>query len=305
MRNIKLIGLSIMILLIGITSLFAGDGTIDIATLPYTISTPGSYVVVKNLSLSAQNTNGITINASNVTIDLAGHTITGPGKTAGASGYGIYASGKTNIKIFNGKITQWKSSGIGLVTQSDNSSIDSVICIDNGGAGISVTANAIITNNQCISNGGYGIYINSYSYIKGNIVYNNDSIGIYVQGVSCVITENVCSYNKNDGINLTNASIVDKNVLIQNSGAGINAYRENTISNNQCNLNNYGIRLYGTGDRQNVVMNNSLVNNTTAGLFVESSKNYIASNRASGNGTEYQVAGGNTAGTGDLANISF
>jgi len=33
--------------------------------------------------------------------------------------------------------------------------------------------------------------------------------------------------------------------------------------------------------------------------------NYIASNRASGNSTNYDIVGGNTVGAGDLANVAF
>ncbi len=44
-----------------------------ISSLPYTISAPGIYLLRNNLA--AKGTDGIDVNASNVTIDLAGYTV--------------------------------------------------------------------------------------------------------------------------------------------------------------------------------------------------------------------------------------
>ena len=68
---------------------WAGDGQIDIAEIPYTISSSGSYIVVHDLATTQTDTNGITIEADNVTLDLNGHALIGPGKAAGTSGDGI------------------------------------------------------------------------------------------------------------------------------------------------------------------------------------------------------------------------
>src|SRR5262245_28247040 len=47
-----------------------------ISSLPYTINTPGSYYLTKDLTgLAAQN--GIMINSSNVTLDLRGFSLVG------------------------------------------------------------------------------------------------------------------------------------------------------------------------------------------------------------------------------------
>src|SRR5438270_7273607 len=50
----------------------------------------GSYYLTGNLTISSTSTNGVTVSASNVTIDLNGFTLTGPSSGTGA---GIYLTG--------------------------------------------------------------------------------------------------------------------------------------------------------------------------------------------------------------------
>ena len=69
----------------------------------------GSYYLTGNVNIST-GANGITISGSNVTIDLNGFTLTGPGSGFGS---GIYLnSGVSNVSIFNGTIRNWGSHGI-------------------------------------------------------------------------------------------------------------------------------------------------------------------------------------------------
>jgi hypothetical protein len=55
-----------------------------ISSLPYTISAAGSYYLTGNLTADA---NGILVDANNVTIDLAGFSLIGPGS---GTSYGVY-----------------------------------------------------------------------------------------------------------------------------------------------------------------------------------------------------------------------
>jgi hypothetical protein len=72
-----------------------------ISSLPFVISTPGSYYLTKSLNLSTGN--AITINVSQVTLDLNGFTVSST--AASASGTAIFlTSGLTDITIFNGHI---------------------------------------------------------------------------------------------------------------------------------------------------------------------------------------------------------
>src|SRR5678816_1582998 len=70
-----------------------------ISALPFTISTSGSYYLTASLTAAA-NVNGITINASNVTLDLRGFEVTG---TPGTAIFGIRVSvGRSNVVIRDG-----------------------------------------------------------------------------------------------------------------------------------------------------------------------------------------------------------
>ena len=83
---------------------------IPISSLPYTITEEGSYYLTGNLSLATPDTHGIAINASNVTIDLCGFTLRGPGKDVGFSGSGIYC--RRSLHEHRG--SEWDSHRVGV-----------------------------------------------------------------------------------------------------------------------------------------------------------------------------------------------
>ena len=80
-----------------------------IASLPYTISTPGMYYLGSNLIAAG---NGITVDADDVTLDLMGFCLTGPGRDASPF-KGIYiADNHGNAEIRNGSLNGFYT-GIG------------------------------------------------------------------------------------------------------------------------------------------------------------------------------------------------
>jgi hypothetical protein len=96
---------------------------------PVTITQPGSYHLDGNLTLPDVYTNGINIQADNVTIDLNGFSIIGPNVcvvrvTFGVSaiscspggnngtGIGIYSANNNHITIHNGKIQGTGAEGV-------------------------------------------------------------------------------------------------------------------------------------------------------------------------------------------------
>ena len=72
-----------------------------ITTLPFTITQPGAYVLGKNLTY-AGTSNAITVDASNVLIDLKGFSIPFSG-TTGMSGI-VVSSSSSNVTIQNGAV---------------------------------------------------------------------------------------------------------------------------------------------------------------------------------------------------------
>lgn len=74
-----------------------------ITSAPYTINAAGYYRLGNNLSYAATSGSIITINASNVTLDLNGFYIAGP-NNPGQTVNGISASNRSNLNIVNGTV---------------------------------------------------------------------------------------------------------------------------------------------------------------------------------------------------------
>jgi hypothetical protein len=76
-------------------------GQTTINSVPYTISSPGTYVLTSNLTCPG-GYDAITVNVSNVTIDLNGYYLYCPTPTA--TGTGIFVNDRANVRIKNGEI---------------------------------------------------------------------------------------------------------------------------------------------------------------------------------------------------------
>jgi hypothetical protein len=172
----------------------------------YTIASPGEYCLTANVVATS---NGITINADNVTLDCGGYTIDGSAQAASTTGRGVMAINRNGITIQNCTIKGFME-GIrlvgmdgtirgnmliaplsrGIIVNGDGNVIDANRVTDAGGAsnyslgayGIYTTGSAIIRGNTVsgvvptLGSGksGYGIYMsgNSAGVIQGNIVRN-------------------------------------------------------------------------------------------------------------------------------------
>lgn len=190
MRNTKLVLLAALICVPAITR-----AVTVITSLPYSITKPGSYVLESNLT--AAGTDGIDIkNASNVSINLNGYTLTGD-----TSGIGINAQGEiNNIIVQNGAITGF-GSGVNFDVNSSNASqrvvlknlrlldipetgislaasdclVENCSIIGTGGdttVGIAVAGGAALIKNNRISGCGVGIASAGRNALIGNYVAN-------------------------------------------------------------------------------------------------------------------------------------
>jgi hypothetical protein len=70
---------------------------------PTVINQPGSYIVFKNITLHTPGT-AIRIVASNVSLDLNGHTLAGPG---GKQGTGVSIVGVGGVRVHNGIVSRF------------------------------------------------------------------------------------------------------------------------------------------------------------------------------------------------------
>src|SRR5579885_2329308 len=119
-----------------------------------TISVPGNYTVGKNLT--SAGTDCITIAASEVALDLKGHTLKGNGSAAGITDGGVSFR---DIIITNGTITGFNV-GISL-GDSQYGTLAKLNVSNNTGDGIEVntthSSSSTFTNVKANNNGGNGI----------------------------------------------------------------------------------------------------------------------------------------------------
>ncbi|HEX5223318.1 MAG TPA: right-handed parallel beta-helix repeat-containing protein [Verrucomicrobiae bacterium] len=166
-----------------------------ISSLPFTISTPGSYYLTGSL----ESTNsGITVSANNVTIDLMGFTIGGAQDT---NHPGIHVAGATNVMrnviIRNGMITRF---GIGiLIENTQGGRVHDVAIHQNTAEGIWLRSNdpgvcSDVTIEHCsvTENASYGIFARSETVsrnCRGHTIRNNQISGNYARGVVLIRSE--------------------------------------------------------------------------------------------------------------------
>ena len=191
-----------------------------IESLPFVISSPGSYYVTKNLQNATVNQTAISIDSSNVTLDLNGFTLSSiPGVIYGA----IYvAPGRTNIEIKNGNIVgninlAGFTNGISCAYGPRNLKIDR---INVSGCGIGIIAShAILTDCSAHANGNIGLSADN-GLIVNSTAYGNGGIGLvanYGSILNCVATS-----NGSHGIYSDNG-IIAHSTANENGGTGISA----------------------------------------------------------------------------------
>ena len=275
----------------------------------FVIGASGSYYLTGDRIASA---NGIEVNADNVTINLMGYSVTGPGS---GTNYGIYMNGRTNVEIRNGTVRDFGRDGIYENSSSGKEHrIIGVRAVSNGITGIYLKGNGhLVKNCTAADNAYHGIFAtNNGSTITGNTAYNNQINGIYADDGSTV-TGNTAYDNQGYGIAVGYGCTVTGNTAYNNRGTGIIANSGSTVtgntarSNNQHNFTNsagiwvgsdclvkgntlddnlqYNIYVYWS---DNAIEENLVTDcNPGTGIYFREVGNFYANNRASGNGTDY------------------
>lgn len=197
----------------------------------------------KTCTLTGDLTESIWIRNSFVTLDCAGHSITGPGDT------GIFTLWSNNVTIQNCTVSKF-TYGI-LLTASDGN----------------VLVNNTLNNNRIgIQFGVYPYGPSSNNLLLGNIASYNTFIGILFNEDSHrnTLINNIANNNFAAGIYHTFSS---NNTIIENRasyngyyGIGVSDSSHNTLINNTANYNAVGIAVYGW--IYGPIVNNILINNT-------------------------------------------
>jgi hypothetical protein len=159
------------------TGCFAGDAPEP----PVTITQAGSYILTSNLRVLDPNLIAIEIAANDVTLNLNGHTISGPASSG--TGRGIYALNHYNITVRNGRVWGFAWGGVVLRSEIGDPSqygaghrIEAMHVANNGSGGIEIWG-GLVTDSSANGNLGEGIR-SWYSTVSRSTANKNTSVGI-------------------------------------------------------------------------------------------------------------------------------
>ncbi len=274
------------------TGCFAGDA----AGYPVTISAPGSYRLTSNLAI-ATDVNGVEISSSNVTLDLGGFEVAGPGACTGTgatlscgsvgSGVGIVGFEVLSaVTIRNGVVRNMRLDGVGVGgTGSLGVRIEGITARHNARLGISGQDGVLARNCMAIENGGNGFDLDAGSIVESSVAIGNFGHGVEIDDVGGVISGTTSRANAGRGINVTGAgSKVTGNTVVGNSNEGIFATLGAVITHNAIRMN--GLNGITTGAA--VVTDNTTTENNGYGIECTGpcriERNVVSANQGSGIG---------------------
>jgi hypothetical protein len=204
----------------------------------YTISQSGSYYLTGNRNCGFT---GIAVDADDVTIDLMGYALIGPGSGQGG---GIEIDTRNNVEIRNGTI---RGFGKGIEAHGGYHKVENVRIVSNLSFGIllygdnNLIKDCLVTQNGHGAASAKGISTRDGSTVTGNIVYDNgNSTAGSVYGIDagngCTLTGNTVKNNgdTSGGINIYGISVGQDCTI---SG--------NTVSNNGTSITNSNYNIYG------------------------------------------------------------
>jgi parallel beta-helix repeat protein len=307
---------------------------VAISALPFVVSSPGSYYLTGNLT-GVGGQNGITIAASDVTLDLNGFQLAG---VAGSLSGIAVLEGQINIAIRNGTIRGWggagldgslthncqlhllqaygnggdglyvnqgstvvaclaRANGLNGVIAGNGSTVRDCAARDNGGDGIQTGGGSALVSCAGRGNGDDGIQAGSGSAVMACTATSNDDDGINA-GIGSTVTGSAASENGEDGIQVGDGSTVRACTSSLNVGDGIQVTSGCHVVGNTCDSN--GAENGAAGVRATAARNRIDGNNVTGngvGIAVETEGNLIVRNSARENGVSYEIAEGNKVGT--------
>jgi len=324
-KQTKLVAMVLALVVLHLFSISAksqDEPRIPISSVPIKITSPGSYYLTGDLTLTVPDQNAIEVDVNNVTIDLMGFNLTGPGS---GSGRGIDLGMRSNVEIRNGTVYNFGGEGIYSSQFFDIETFDSffgdghrvidVRAVANHGGGIVLNGwNHLARGCLALKNRIYGIYMGGAAKAMCNIA-NYNWMGGLVVGPGSTVLENTVSGNGFDGIVIWCGCTAVNNTASFNVGCGIWMSAGCNVTGNTTAFNSRGIcaaaDYVGNLIRSNVANDNSecnicvegksnsieqnLVTGSKQGIFFgpDSERNLYANNRALGSNTESDY-GGNT-----------
>jgi hypothetical protein len=238
-------------------------------------------------NLSNCHGNGLIVGANNITINLAGHSITG---TNAPGSEGIADDGHGGAKIQNGTIQRFFLNGVGL-RGAPNSTVSNMTISGIGAGGTEPTASAgvLVKNSPYTSvvgnkvtnhvaafqSDGVDVLFSGHTTVQGNTLAANNWDGLVViQSPASRVIANTLESNGNQGMEL-------------NAGADRSVVSGNYAARNASN----GLVVGAVSGVQ--IQNNMLWGNPDNGLFMfDIHGSVISHNRAGGNGGGIDLEGG-------------
>lgn len=212
--------------------------------IPETLDWPCSVKLAGRLACIRTPLNGITVAANNVTINMDGHTLMGPGAF---SGHGIYQSSLySNLRVFNGKFTSWRE-GSGIYASGKANSFSDLQASQNN-TGIYTDYYSTLSGCTASYNTSRGLSAGPGSTISDCVAGDNGGGGIHAGGGSTI---SGCAANDNgdNGIHVFSGCTISDCTALDNGGKGIETERHSTISG--CTVRGNGedgifVEAYGT-----------------------------------------------------------
>lgn len=277
-------------------------------------ATTGQLVITSDTTLTEHHAGSIVIGADGVTLDCAGHSVTGGGT------FGVLLSGRTGAIVKNCDVSGFFH-GVGLLYSFD-STITGNTSHGNSLAGFVLEggSNNVLSSNTADGNGwnGFQLSFPSNTTLENNVATNNGGTAGIAAGQSSgnVIRGNTSTDNANNGIWVGASS--SNNTITGNStarngetgfGFGVGIWLEgahdSTVSGNVASdEHDFGILVSG-GSSGNVVRENDAVSNSLEGIVLyQVANNALVENVARGNG-RVGIALNTTSGTTVLNNVSM
>jgi hypothetical protein len=211
----------------------SGTATCRPITHPTVIDRPGCYVLARSFSLEEPGA-AIVIAASNVSLDLSGRTLTGPG---GKEGVGVRIEGTSSVHVFGGIVTRF---GTGIeVRDANNVRIDGLHVHGEDAGGpppgevgvLIVNSRAVFVERNVISRTFLGIFVRGGGS-GGNRISENTLVGGAAGQLGiCYNPDGSDSPDGPSGDLVYNNLVSRFNVGIQTStGTSGNIFRENDIA---------------------------------------------------------------------------
>ena len=231
------------------------------------------------------STDGLVIAADGVTLDLGGHTISGPGAYA-TSFAAVRATGRAHVTVTNGIVTGYQA---GVVLNETWDSTVSKLSVTENDQGVNLAGGGrhLVTQNSVSQNGRDGIRL---GLSTGNAVTQNvldgNTWGISVADFSSnnVISRNAVSNSRSNGLGAFGGAMgtsFQQNTVTASWSDGIAVAGDTsgtTLSQNKSNGNGGN----GFTVSKSAVVKNTAVNNAGHGIVAAASTDG-GGNKAAGN----------------------